>query len=484
MSLRIESIKGFFWTYLQQLSSQVINFIISLFLARILLPEDFGTMGLIYVFITIGHVLIDGGLSLSLIRSKDLDEDDYSTVFITNVCISLFIYLITFLIAPLVSDFYKISILTNLLRVFALTFIITSFSSVQTALLTKKMQFKTQMMIALPSLIISGSIGITLALSGYGVWSLVIASLTQNFIGTVQLWFYSDWRPNWVFNIQKFKSHFRFGYKLIITGIFDSVFVNIYPIFIGKLFNVRQVGYYTQAEGLKQLPVSNVSGALTKVTLPLFSRIQDENQKIKNAYNNITQLVLFIIAPVLIFMSVLAEPLLHFLYSEKWIAAAPYLKILCYAGILPTINGYNINILNAKGKSNHILKIETFNKLFLILMIALLFKFGIYALIWSKVISTIFSYLLNSYYCGKEIDYKLQDQIAAIVPILGIAAISGIAVNVTYNLINPIFHLLFIKLLIATGIGIILYLMSIYFLRRKVYTEFHLLFKHLVTNGK
>lgn len=484
MSLKIESVKGFFWTYLQQFSSQLINFIISLFLARLLLPEDFGTMGLIYVFITIGHVLIDSGLSLSLIRTKDLNEDDYSTVFIANVSISVIIYLITFLLAPIVSGFYKIEMLTALLRVFALTFIITSFSSVQTALLTKRMLFKTQLFIAIPSLIVSGIVGITLALLNYGVWSLVFASLTQNLIGTIQLWIYSKWRPNLVFDIEKFKSHFKFGYKLIITGVFDALFVNIYPIFIGKLFNVRQVGFYTQAEGLKQLPVSNISGALTKVTLPLFSRIQDENQKIRKAYDNLTQVVLFIIAPTLIFMSVVAEPLLHFLYSEKWIAAAPYLKILCFAGILPTINSYNINILNAKGKSNYILKIEAFNKLFLVIMIAILFKFGIYALIWSKVISTIFSYLLNSYYCGKEIDYGLQDQIMAIIPILGIAAVSGLIVNLVYSVINPMLSLLFIKLSIALFIGLAIYLVLVYCFKRKIYHEFQSLLKHLVSNGK
>lgn len=484
MSLKIESVKGFFWTYLQQFSSQLINFIISLFLARLLLPEDFGTMGLIYVFITIGHVLIDSGLSLSLIRTKDLNEDDYTTVFIANVIISLLIYTLTFLIAPLISDFYHTGILTNLLRVFALTFLITSFSTVQTAILTKGMMFKTQLFIAIPSLIISGIVGITLAFLNFGVWSIVIASLTQNFIGTVQLWIYSDWRPNWVFSLEKFKLHFRFGYKLLITGIFDSLFVNIYPVFIGKMFNVRQVGFYTQAEGLKQLPISNLSGALSKVTLPMFSRIQDENLKIKNAYNSITQAVLLIIAPILIFMSVLAEPLLSFLYTEKWIAAAPYLKILCYAGILPTINGYNVNILNAKGKSNFILKIEFLNKLFLIMMIAFLFKFGIYALIWSKVISTVFSYLLNSYYCGKEINYRLQDQLTAIIPIIVIAAVSGLAVNFVYSLINPFVVSLLIKLITASLSGLLIYAASIYILNRKLCRECHALYKHLMTNGK
>jgi teichuronic acid exporter len=484
MSIKQQLISGFFWTYLQKFSSQLINFFISLVLSRLLLPEDFGMMGLIYVFITIGNVLIDSGLSLSLIRTKHIDQEDYSTVFIANIAFGLLIYLISFLIAPFISNFYNIEILTTLIRVFALTFIITSFSSVQTALLTKKMLFKTQLFIAIPSLIISGIVGITLAFFNFGVWSLVYASLSQNIIGTIQLWIYSDWRPKPVFNTEKFKVHFKFGYKLIIIGIFDAVFVNIYPILIGKLYNIRQVGFYTQAEALKQLPISNISSSLAKVTLPMFSRIQDENIKIKNAYDSITKMALSIIAPILIFISALAEPLLHFLYSEKWVAAAPYLSLLCFAGILPSINGYNLNILNAKGKSNYILRIETFNKLFLIILIASLFKFGIYALIWSKVISTLFSYLLNSFYCGKEINYKLIDQVKVIVPILIIAGVAGVVVSFSYSLLNLYLHPLFLKLLIAVLIGITTYLFLIYSFKREIIFEFHTLSKQIVNNAK
>jgi O-antigen/teichoic acid export membrane protein len=477
MSLKQQIVSGFFWTYLQQFSSQLINFLISLVLARLLLPEDFGTMGLIYIFITIGHVLIDGGLTLSLIRTLDADEEDFSTVFFSNIAVSIFVYTLVFIAAPFIGDFYKLDILENIIRVFALTFIISAFSSVQSAILSKNMQFKIQMIIAIPSIIASGIVGITLAFFNFGVWSLVWASITQNAIGTFQLWLYNDWRPKWVFNKIKFLKHFQFGYKLVITGVFDAIFVNIYPIFIGKTFSVKEVGFYTQAEGLKQLPVSNVAGALSKVTLPLFSKIQNDTQKLKEAYHRITQLVLFIITPILIFISVLAHPLLLFLYSAKWLAAAPYLKILCFAGILPTINGYNINILNAKGKSDYILKIEVLNKFFLVLMLFVFYKYGIYALIWTKLLSTIFSYLLNSYFCGKEINYPLLDQISSIIPVLLLSLFSGFVVQTIYDVLNNFSLPLFLKLLIPSSIGIIVYYSLILIFKRKLIEELKWLLK-------
>ncbi|WP_035673117.1 lipopolysaccharide biosynthesis protein [Flavobacterium sp. 83] len=484
MSLKKELISGFFWTYLQQFSSQLINFSISIVLARLLLPEDFGTMGLIYIFITIGHVLIDGGLTLSLIRTLDADEEDFSTVFFTNIGVSVFVYFLTFVAAPFIADFYKLEMLINIIRVFALTFIISAFSSVQSAILSKNMQFKTQMLIAIPSIIASGIVGITLAFFDFGVWSLVWASITQNGIGTLQLWFYNDWRPKKVFNKIKFLKHLQFGYKLIITGVFDAIFVNIYPIFIGKTFSIKEVGFYTQAEGLKQLPISNVAGALSKVTLPLFSKIQNDNQKLKEAYSRITQLVLFITTPILIFMSVLANPLLLFLYSAKWVFAAPYLKILCFAGILPTINGYNINILNAKGKSDYILKIEVLNKIFLVALILIFYKYGIYVLVWTKLVSTIFSYLLNSYFCGKEINTSLLDQITSIIPVLSLSVLSGFVVQTIYTGLNVFQIPLFLKLLIPSFVGIIVYCGLIFIFKKKLIEELKLVVNAKFQYGK
>lgn len=484
MLLKKQIIAGFFWTYLQQFSSQIINFSISLVLARLLLPEDFGTMGLIYIFITIGHVLIDGGLSLSLIRSLDADDEDFSTVFYANIGVSVLVYSLVFIAAPFIADFYKLDILTNIIRVFAVTFIISAFSSVQSAILSKKMQFKTQMMIAIPSIIVSGIVGITLAFLNFGVWSLVWASIAQNGVGTLQLWLYSDWRPKWVFNKIKFLKHFHFGYKLIISGVFDAIFVNIYPIFIGKKFSIKQVGFYTQAESLKQLPISNIAGALSKITLPLFSKIQNDNQKLKEAYDRITQLVLFIITPVLIFISVLAEPLLLFVYSTKWIAAAPYLKILCFAGILPIINGYNINILNAKGKSNYVLKIELFNKSFLFMMILIFYRYGIFALVWTKLFSSIFSYLLYSYFCGKEIKYSLFDQIFSIIPVLSLSLISGFIVQMLYVSLNGFVFPLFLKLIIPCIIGIIIYFGLIFIFKRKLIEELKWILNTKFQHGK
>lgn len=477
MSLRKKAFSGFIWTYLQQFSNQGINFIITLFLARILLPTDFGVMGLMYVFIAIGNALIDGGMSQSLIRKKDVTVQDYNTVFFSNLLFSGIVYFIIYFFAPLIESFYEVGGLTLLIRVFSLSFLLTAFSSVQNALLVKQMKFKLQMLISLPSLIVSGIVGITLAYNGFGVWSLIWATLAKSFINTVQLWMHHSWFPNLDFDYSRFKDHFNFGYKLSLISIMDSVFLNIYPILIGKFFNLKQVGFYTQAETLKQLPVSNLTGAISKITFPLFAEIQDDNEKLRNVFTKVTEMVLVILCPVLVLMGVLSESLLEFLFSKKWIESAPILTVLCFAAIFPIVNTYNVNILKIRGKSNLLLLIEIANKLIIILSIVLLFKFGVLAIVFSKVISSTFSYLINSYYCGKELELSLWQQIKSISPILSISFGMGLFVFLVKQEVYLYFDIVFVRLIILGLIGILLYSCAILLFQRKVIYEILTIFK-------
>lgn len=484
MSVKNKVISGVLWSYAQQFSTQLINFAVTLLLARLLTPNDFGVMGLIYVFIGIGNVLIDGGFSQSIIRTQDADDKDLSTIFFFNLLISFLIYGILFFAAPYIALYYKQEILSTIIRVFSLTFIISAFSAVQNAVLTKQLKFKTQTVIAIPSIIISGLLGISLAYLGYGVWSLVWAGLAKALVNSIQLWLYNNWRPILVFSKERFKKHFNFGYKLTLTSIMDTVFVNIYPIFIGRIFSVGQVGLYTQAETLRQLPVSNITGAIAKVTFPFFASIQADNDKLKEAYNKITLLVLFVLAPILIYMSVLAQPLLVFLFSDKWVEAAPFLTILCYAGVLPLVNSYNVNIIKVKGESGSLLKIEMVNKVFLVILILVFLKFGIYGLIWSKVVSSVFSFLLSSYYCGRLINFSLLQQIKSILPILIITLLSALPVYFV-NVLSENFQLiLFLRLLLASFSGLVVYLSLVYLFEKRVLGEFRFFINKIKGNGK
>ena len=366
MSLRKQATSGFVWTFAQQFGNQFIGFFVSLILARLLLPSEFGLIGMIAIFVSIGNMLVSSGLTQSLVRSSNIDEDDYSTVFYFNLVSSIIIYFIIFFLAPLVAKFYEQPIITDLLRVYCLTFIISAFAAVQQAKLTREMNFKTQAFISIPSTVTGGVVGVVLAYLGFGVWSLVWSYLTTSVVNTIQLWIYSKWSPLLVFKREKFISHFNFGYKLTLSGLLESIFNNIYLIVIGKYFSVAQVGFYTRAETMKQLPVINISTTLQKVTFPIFSSIQDDDVRLKRIYKQLMEIVIFVIAPVLIFLAILAEPTFRFLFTEKWLPAVPYFQILCITGILYPIHSYNINILNVKGRSDLVLKLEVIKKVVII----------------------------------------------------------------------------------------------------------------------
>src|SRR5690606_21900575 len=269
MSLEKQAVNCVMWTFAQQFSVQIINVAVQIILARLLSPEIFGLIAMLALFVSIGQSLMDGGMTNSLIRTKNPDQLDYSTVFVTNFLVSVGIYLLVFLIAPFIADFYDQRILQDLLRVFALSFVIRSLVAVHVARLTKEMNFKTQMKLQVPSTIIGAVIGVAMAYNGYGVWSLVWLNLSQTIVFTIQNWIFIKWRPSFVFDKRRFKYHFNFGYKLTLSGLLDTTYLNLYPIVIGKYFSPTMVGFFNQAETMRRFPVQQLSAVMEKVTYPL-----------------------------------------------------------------------------------------------------------------------------------------------------------------------------------------------------------------------
>jgi len=417
-----------FWTFGQQIATQALGFFVSVILARLLLPAEFGLIGMITVFVGIGYSLINTGFSQSLIRTQNPDQEDYSTVFYFNLSGSVLIYWVLFFSAPLVAVFFSQPILVPIIRVYCLTFIISAFSEVQLTKLTKEMNFKLQMVIAIPSIVISGLLGILLAYRGYGVWSLVWMQVCQSFLTAVQLWVRTKWMPSFIFKSEKFKSHFKFGYKLTLSSLIETVFSNIYAIIIGKFFLPAQVGFYTRADSLQQLPANNISTALNKVSYPLFASIQNDGARLKTGFMQIMQMVVSIVAPVLIIMGVLAQPLFRFLFTEKWLPCVPYFQILCLTGILYPLHSYNLNILNVKGRSDLFFRLEIIKKIGVVIMILTTIRFGIIGLVWGQLISSILGFFVNSYYSKMFLDYSAWQQIRDIFPLIICALIAGIFV--------------------------------------------------------
>lgn len=436
LSLRRSAISGLVWTFAQQFGMQAISFIVTIFLARILSPAQFGLVAMINVFTALGSALADGGLSQSLIRAKEVGEKDFSTVFFTNFCISLLLYLILFLTAPLISVFYKQAELTDIIRVYGLLLLTTSLSAVQLTRLTKNLQFRIQLAVALPSLILAGIAGVLFALNGFGVWSLVYMGLLQSILSTMQLWIYTGWYPSIRnFSIDRLRYHFKFGINLTAVSVIHTIYLNVYSLIIGKYFSASTLGFYTRAISLRDIFVNNISTALNKVLYPTFAKIQDDNQRLKRAYKKVMLQVFFWVTPLLSCTAIFAEPMIRLVLTAKWLPMVPYFQILCFIGILTPVQTYNVNILKIKGRSDLFLRLEYVKKVIFLLGIFIGLQFGIYGLLINQVVSSLLGLYINSYYSGKLITYPLAEQLTDLWnTILVSSFISAIAFALLYYL--------------------------------------------------
>ncbi|KIQ18705.1 hypothetical protein RT99_16855 [Flavobacterium sp. MEB061] len=456
MSLKGHALSGFVWSFLQQFSVQLITFSVQLILARILQPSEFGLIGMLTVFIGIGTALFEGGMTSSLIRVSTVDTKDYSTVFFFNLGVSVLIYLLFFLTAPYIALFYRQPMLTHIARVYGLSFVFLAFGTVQNTILIKEMKFKKQTMITFPALLIGSVVGVILANNEYGVWSLVYSMLITNLLTAVFLWFSSDWRPQFIFDIDKFKLHFHFGYKMTLSSLLDTIFTNIYQIIIGRFYNPILVGYYTRANSLMMLPVANVSGALNKVVFPLFSKVQDDIPALRAAYKKIMLVVLFVITPIIVLMALLANQLVVFLFTEKWLPIVPIFQIICFSGILYPLHMYNLLILQVKGRSDLFLKLEVIKKVILVIIIVISIFYGFTSLLLGYVIASIIALFINTYYAGSMIDYSMKQQLLDILPIFVISICMGIVVVLVNS--NLIVYNNISRLIISSSAGLIIYI--------------------------
>lgn len=438
MSLKAKTISGLLWTFGQQIGVQGINFIVQIFLARILAPEAFGLIAMLYVFTAIGNSLVDGGMTSSLIRTKELDNRDYSTVFFINIIVSIFVYFVLFISSPLIATFYNQPELSLIIKVYCLVIVIQAFNAVQTTKLTKEMNFKLQMMMQIPATIVAGVCAIFLAKLGYGVWSLVWMHLINTLLFTLQHWIFTKWKPILVFDKVKLKHHFNFGYKLTLSSLLGVLYINTYRILIGKIYSAVQLGYFHQANSLSMFPVNNISKALNKVSYPVFSSLSDNNVRLREAYKQIGIHVSWIICPIMVFLIVFAEPVFYTILTEKWLPAVPYFQILCFSAIFYPHSLYSLNILAAKGRSDLHLKIEVYKKIISILILVGFFKFGVKGIVIAAALGMLSSTIINLYTCSKLLQYQLYKQFGNFLPFLFLSILLALLINHLDNLLGII----------------------------------------------
>lgn len=410
MNLKKEALSGVKWNFVQQFSVQIINFGVQVILARLLMPEMFGLIAMVIVFISIGQTLMDSGMTSSLIRTKNPDQLDYSTVFVTNIIMSFTVYGVVYFSAPYIADFYNQEVLTNVVRLFALTFVIYALVAVHIAKLTKEMNFKLQMKLQIPATIISGVVGVVLAYKGYGVWSLVWLNLVQALVFAIQNWIFIDWRPSLIFDKNRFKYHFEFGYKLTLSGLLDTVYNDAYRIVIGRFFSPASVGFFNHAETMRLFPIKQISTVIEKVTYPLFSKV-DNDAYLKHLYRTTMKLALFLVIPVMLSLILIAEEGFRFVFGEKWLPAVLYFQVLSLASIIRPVSSYNLNILKVKGESGLLLRAEIFKKFIGVILLLIGLKFDVIGLVISLTIYSFLSYLINMYYSGSLISYPMLEQL-------------------------------------------------------------------------
>ena len=468
MSLKKQAISGVKWNFAQQFSVQFINFGVQVILARLLMPEMFGLVAMVIIFISIGQTLMDGGMTGSLIRTKNPDQLDYYTVFVTNIIMSFLIYGIVYFFAPYISEFYNQAILTDIVRLFALTFVIRALVAVHVAKLTKEMNFKLQMKLQIPATVISGVVGVAMAYKGYGVWSLVWLNLVQAIIFAIQYWLFVDWRPSFIFDKERFKHHFDFGYKLTLSGLIDTIYNDAYRIVIGKFFSPAAVGFFNQAETMRLFPVNQISAVVGKVTYPLFSKI-DNDVALKSVYRITMKLILLCVVPIMLSLILVAEEGFRFVFGEKWLPAVPYFQILSLASIIRPISTYNLNILKVKGRSDLFLKVEIIKKVLGVIILLIGLQFQVIGLVISLTIFSFLSLLINMYYSGVLISYSIYEQIKDTIHLYTIGIVIYLILYMLKTYSQSYFNHDFVIIITFGSIFISLFLCITFFLDKELF---------------
>ena len=352
---------------------------------------------------------------------------------------------------------------------------------IQITRLTKKVDFKTQMKVSLPTTILSGFLGVFLAYKGYGVWSLVCMAIFKSILNMFLFFYRTKWLPSLVFHVEKFNHHFSFGYKLTFSGLLDIIFSNVYQVIIGKYYQPAILGFYDRASKLKDLPVQLLTLMVSRVTYPIFAEFKHDNERLKSAYKKIIQILVFIIAPLLLISSALAEPLFRFLFSHKWLEAVPYFQILCWNGILYPVYAFNLSILQIKGRTDLFLKLEVIKKILLSTVLVFSVQFGIYGMLYGGICFSLLAFYVNTYYTGKFINYKPYEQITDIVPIVLLAFISALTVYFFDIFLESYFSKDLFRLLLGSFIGTAIFLILSYTLKIK---SFFVLTQILKNNDK
>lgn len=414
-------VSGLFWRFLERFGAQGVSFIVSVVLARLLDPNVYGTVAIVTVIMTILQVFIDSGLGNALIQKKDVDDLDFSTVFVFNILFSVILYAVMFLIAPVIAHFYGISQLTGVVRVLSFTLIFSGVKNVQQAYVSRHMQFKRFFFATLGGTIGAAVVGIIMAYYGFGVWALVGQYLFNGFVDTLILWLTGDWKPKWQFSYVRFKKMFSYGWKLLGTSLLDTMYMDLTQLAVGKIYAPAELALYNRGRQYPGLLVISINSSIESVIFPTFSRVQDDIRRLKEMTRWAIKIGIFVMAPAMLGLACIAEPLVRLMLTEKWLGCVFYLRVYCIIYMFMPIVTTNINAIKAIGNSKLVLQLEIIKKTISIIVLFIMVGISIKALIISMLLISVVNQVVNCWPNKKILNYSYFEQIKDILPSLLLA---------------------------------------------------------------
>ena len=460
-SLKDKTVKGVIWSAVDRFSAQGIQFIFSILIARLLVPEDYGVIAMIGIFLGVSSSFIDSGFGTALVRKIDRTETDFSTVFYFNNIVAILLYLTLYFSAPAIARFYDTQLLIPVTRIIALGLPIGALSGIHSAKLSIAIDFKARAKISVVSTLLTGSVGLWMGYNGYGVWALVVQSVFASLIRTVMLWGIVKWHPQCVFSWKSFKELFAFGSKLLASGLLDTIYNNIYPLVIGKVFSPSTLGVYAKAKAFAEFPSSNITGILQGVTFPVLSTIQNEEDRLADAYKRFLRISAFVIFPLMLGLSAVADPFIRIVLTDKWENAIYLLQIICFALMWYPIHAINLNILQVKGRSDYFLKLEIIKKVQGVIILCITVPMGIVAMCYGQIVSSLISLIWNTYYTKKLIGYGYWAQMRDLLPVF----VHSLIMWGVVLLIECLMPTLWLKLIVGILVGMMYYIGGAYIMK-------------------
>ena len=430
--LKKKTAKGMFWSAVERFSTQGVQFLFGIVLARLLTPNDYGMIAMLTIFIAVSQTFIDSGFGNALIRKTDRTEADKATVFFFNIFMAVACYGIIFIAAPFVAQFYEMPELTDILRVLAIILIIQSLGYIQSLNLTIDLNFKVLAKVTFIGTLIGGTLGLVCAYNGFGVWSLVVQQITTTFCRAVLYWSLVRWRPKTFFNKNSFKNMFGFGSKLLASGLLNTLYDNIYDLIIGKVFAAATLGNYSRASHFANFPSSNITNIFQRVTYPVLSKVQDDPEKLRKGYLKFLNMATLVIFPLMIGLAALAKPFILLILTDKWFDVILILQIICIAQMWYPVHAINLNILQVMGRSDLFLKLEIIKKIEGITVLCITLPYGIIAMCFGQWFNACFGLIINTYYSGKLLNAGLLPQIKMYIPtLINSLVMGGICMGIT-----------------------------------------------------